>query len=193
MIDLDRLASWMDDQGLAPGAPIECEFVSGGSQNEIYEIRRGDVHAALRIPPPTAPETRDDGIWREWRITEALECTDVPHTPAVAACRDQAVLGRAFYLMGFVDGWSPMGLATLWLASPALPFTRDPSRGGSIGPIAVPMAGFTAAVMLVAGIHYQWGEWGWFWLGAFAICPAAALGLGRQADRRVQLLWERGG
>jgi aminoglycoside phosphotransferase (APT) family kinase protein len=34
----------------------------------------------------------------------------VPHTPAIAACKDTGVLGRAFYLMGFVDGWSPMGL-----------------------------------------------------------------------------------
>ena len=46
------------------------------------------------------------------RITEALEGTDVPRTPAIAACRDQDVLGRAFYLMGFVEGWSPMGIET---------------------------------------------------------------------------------
>jgi aminoglycoside phosphotransferase (APT) family kinase protein len=32
----------------------------------------------------------------------------VPHTPAIALCDDQSVLGRTFYLMGFVDGWSPM-------------------------------------------------------------------------------------
>jgi aminoglycoside phosphotransferase (APT) family kinase protein len=108
MIDLQRLAPWMDEQGLGTGAPIEHAFVSGGTQNEIYEIRRGDVHAALRIPPPAAPETRDAGIRREWRIIEALTGTDVPHTPAIAACDDQSVLGRAFYLMGFVDGWSPM-------------------------------------------------------------------------------------
>jgi aminoglycoside phosphotransferase (APT) family kinase protein len=113
VIDLDRLGAWMDDQGLAPGAPIESAFVSGGSQNEIYEIRRGEVHGALRIPPTTAPASRDEGIWREWRITEALEGTDVPHTPAIAACREPDVLGRAFYLMGFVDGWSPMGLETM--------------------------------------------------------------------------------
>src|SRR3954463_6699139 len=101
----------MDEQGLGPaGAPIEHGFVSGGSQNEIYEIRRGDLHGALRIPPTTAPESRDGGIWREWRITQALEGTDVPHTPAIAACKDPEVLGRAFYLMGFVEGWSPMGL-----------------------------------------------------------------------------------
>ena len=111
MIDVERLAAWMDDEGLAgKGEPLELGFIAGGSQNEIYEIRRGELHGALRIPPATAPESRDDGIWREWRIIEALDGTDVPHTPSIAACRDTAVLGRAFYLMGFVEGWSPMGL-----------------------------------------------------------------------------------
>jgi aminoglycoside phosphotransferase (APT) family kinase protein len=111
VIDAGALGAWLDGQGLpGTGEELELRFVSGGSQNEIYEVRRGDLHGALRIPPPTAPETRDEGIWREWRIIEALEGTDVPHTAAIAACRDTSVLGRAFYLMGFVDGWSPMGL-----------------------------------------------------------------------------------
>jgi aminoglycoside phosphotransferase (APT) family kinase protein len=112
VIDLDRLAGWMDEQGLATGEPLEHDFIAGGSQNEIYEIRRGDVHAALRIPPPSAPDSRDGGILREWRIIEALDGTEVPHTKAIGACADTSVLGRAFYLMGFVDGWSPMGLQT---------------------------------------------------------------------------------
>ncbi len=64
----------------------------------------------MRIPPPGAPADRDQGILREWRIIEALDGTDVPHTEAVGVCTDSAVLGRTFYLMGFVDGWSPMGL-----------------------------------------------------------------------------------
>src|SRR5262249_56650202 len=89
--------------------PIEHRYISGGSQNEIYEIRRGDLHCAIRIPPPSAPESRDGGIVREWRIIEALNGTDVPHTDAVAVCTDPSVLGRTFYLMGFVDGWSPLG------------------------------------------------------------------------------------
>jgi aminoglycoside phosphotransferase (APT) family kinase protein len=121
VIDLERLTAWMDSAGL-PGAgeSIECGYISGGSQNEIYEVRRGGLHAALRIPPSTAPDSRDDGILREWRIIEALDGTDVPHTPAVAACTDRSVLGRTFYLMGFVDGWSPMGVKT-WPA----PFDVD--------------------------------------------------------------------
>ena len=101
----------MDDEGLpGKGEPLEHEFISGGSQNEIYELRRGELHGALRIPPASAPASRDEGIWREWRIIEALDGSEVPHTPAIAACRDTDVLGRAFYVMGFVEGWSPMGL-----------------------------------------------------------------------------------
>lgn len=107
--DVDSLTAWMDAQGLGSG-PLEHRYISGGSQNEIYELRRGDLHCVMRIPPPTAPADRDKGIVREWRIIEALDGTDVPHTKAVAVCTDESVLGRTFYLMGFVDGWSPMGL-----------------------------------------------------------------------------------
>lgn len=121
MIDAGRLGSWMDAVGL-PGArePVEMRFITGGSQNEIFEIRRGDLHAALRMPPVSAPHARDEGIMREWRIIEALEGTDVPHCSAIAACADATVVGRPFYLMGFVDGWSPMNVER-WPA----PFDTD--------------------------------------------------------------------
>ncbi len=122
MIDFDRLAAWMDDNALpGKGEPIEHTFLSGGSQNEIYEIRRGNERCVIRIPPPTAPANRDEGILREWRIIEALDGTDVPHTAAVAMCDDASVLGRPFYLMGLVDGWSPMDQSEGWPA----PFDTD--------------------------------------------------------------------
>ncbi|HEX6392887.1 MAG TPA: phosphotransferase family protein [Acidimicrobiales bacterium] len=121
-LDIERLAKWMDGAGLpGEGEPIDHGFVAGGSQNEIYEIRRGDLHGALRIPPTTAPESRDEGILREWRIIDALDGTDVPHTPAIAMCDDKSVLGRTFYIMGFVDGWSPMGSHGKWPG----PFDED--------------------------------------------------------------------
>ncbi|WP_306320078.1 MULTISPECIES: phosphotransferase family protein [unclassified Streptomyces] len=124
MIDIERLASWLDGLDLpGKGEPLTHAFVSGGTQNEIYEIRRGPLHCALRIPPPSAPASRDEGIHREWRIIEALAGTDVPHTPAVAVCTDPSVLGRTFYLMGFVDGWSPMNLTDRKWPEP---FASDP-------------------------------------------------------------------
>jgi len=122
VIDVERLARWMDEAGLpGKGEPVEHRFVSGGTQNEIYELRRGDLHGAMRIPPPSAPAGRDEGIRREWRIIEALTGTDVPCPEAVAMCGDASVLGRPFYLMGFVDGWSPMDRRG-WPA----PFDADP-------------------------------------------------------------------
>ncbi|MGV9800354.1 phosphotransferase family protein [Mycobacterium sp. NPDC003449] len=105
----------MDDAGLpGTGEPLTAQFLSGGTQNVIYEIRRGEDTCVLRMPPAGAPADRDKGILREWRIIEALDGSDVPHTAAVGVCPDAAVLGRPFYLMGFVDGWSPMDGHGVW-------------------------------------------------------------------------------
>jgi aminoglycoside phosphotransferase (APT) family kinase protein len=110
-IDTARLADWMDGAGFpGQGAPLAADFLSGGTQNVIYKLTRGDDVCVLRMPPPDAPPDRDKGILREWRIIEALDGTEVPHTAAVGVCPDASVLGRPFYLMGFVDGWSPMEL-----------------------------------------------------------------------------------
>ena len=121
LIDAERLGRWMDAQGL-PGAgePVRHSFISGGSQNEIFRISRGDFEGALRRPPRVAPRGRDEGIIREYRIIEALDGTDVPHTEAIGLCTDASVLGANFYLMGLIDGWSPVGQAG-WPA----PFDTD--------------------------------------------------------------------
>ena len=115
VIDVARLADWMDRAEL-PGAhePLEATYLSGGTQNVIYRLDRGDHTCVLRMPPPEAPADRDKGILREWRIIEALDGTDVPHTAAVGVCADATVLGRPFYLMGHVDGWSPMDQHGTW-------------------------------------------------------------------------------
>lgn len=150
MIDFERLADWMDGVGLpGKGAPIQHRFLSGGTQNEIYEIRRGDERCVIRIPPPEAPAARDDGILREWRIVEALDGTDVPHTAAIASCEDRSVLGRAFYLMGFVDGWSPMGRRT-W----PTPFDTDlTARAGLAYQLAEGIALLSKVDWQAKGLH----------------------------------------
>ena len=118
-LDVDRLSAWLDACELpGGGAPIAVRRVSGGSQNEIFEVRRGDVRMALRKPPAGAVPGRDEGIRREWRIISGLAGTDVPHARGIALCDDASVLGRPFYLMDFIPGWSPAagGLAEPFLS-----------------------------------------------------------------------------
>ncbi len=109
LVDSERLGAWMDDQGL-PGAgePLAVRFITGGASNEIFEVSRGGHRWALRRPPRQVPPGRNETMMREFRILAALDGTDVPHARAAGACDDPDVLGAAFYLMDYVDGWSPI-------------------------------------------------------------------------------------
>lgn len=151
MIDIASLARWLDETGLpGKGEQPGVRLLAGGTQNEIYEITRGEHRWALRIPPEHAPAGRDTGMLREWRIIEALDGTDVPHTPAVAVCTDTSVLGRTFYLMGFVDGWSPMDHRRAWPE----PFATDlTARAGLAYQLAEGIALLSKVDWRARGLH----------------------------------------
>jgi len=112
----------MDAHGLpGRGRPIEAEFVTGGASNDLFSITRGGYTVALRKPPAVVPPGRNETMVREHRLLSALAGTDVPHARVVAGCDDPTVLGGCFYLMEFVDGWSPIQEGTTWPA----PFGDD--------------------------------------------------------------------
>ncbi|MDB6002916.1 MAG: putative phosphotransferase [Rhizobacter sp.] len=107
-LDLDRLARWMDGQGVAGvGERPTVQRLTGGSQNELYLLERGGIRTVLRMPPPSAAPERVDGLRRELRLVSALKGTDVPHAELVAGEPTGEVLGQPFYVMAAVDGWSP--------------------------------------------------------------------------------------
>jgi aminoglycoside phosphotransferase (APT) family kinase protein len=122
LVDPAALARWMDARHLpGEGLPVETRFISGGASNELFEIRRGELRMALRRPPRKVPKGRNETMLREYRILEALRDSDVPHARAIAGCDDESVIGACFYLMEFVDGWSPMSTGRKWPA----PFDTD--------------------------------------------------------------------
>ncbi len=69
---------------------------------------------ALRKPPRRVPRGRNETMLREYRVLEALRDSDVPHSRVLACCEDTRVLGSCFYLMEFVEGWSPMAHPRRW-------------------------------------------------------------------------------
>src|ERR1700691_6391100 len=109
MLDALVLGRWLDGNA-APGDGEEpvIEQLSGGSQNTLYLIHRGDHRMVLRMPGPRAHAARIDGLLREIRLVRALSGTDVPHAALMAADETGTVLGMPFYVMQAIDGWSPM-------------------------------------------------------------------------------------
>ncbi len=106
-LPLDRLASWMDQQGLGSGPITDVRAISGGTQNVMLRFTRDGRDHVLRRGPEHLRPRSNQVIARECRVLGALEGTDVPHPRLVAACDDTAVLGDAvFYLMEPVEGFN---------------------------------------------------------------------------------------
>lgn len=108
-IDADRLGQWLDRQN-APGHGElpELEQLSGGSQNVLLVVKRGGTRMVLRMPGARADDKRLNELLREIRLVRALKGTDVPHAELIAADESGDVLGKPFYMMAEIDGWSPM-------------------------------------------------------------------------------------
>ncbi|HEU4841041.1 MAG TPA: phosphotransferase family protein, partial [Ilumatobacteraceae bacterium] len=114
IVDLDRVASWMEDRALGAGPITDVELIAGGTQNVLLRFRRGERQFVLRRPPPHKRANSDETMRREARVLGALAGSDVPHPGLIAAEPDLDVIGAAFYLMEPVDGFN----ATLGLPEP---------------------------------------------------------------------------
>lgn len=86
--------------------PLTITKFAGGQSNPTYRIDTPSARYVLRCKPgPQAgllPSAH--AIEREYRVMSALAETAVPSAPTFALCEDEAVIGRAFYLMAFVEG-----------------------------------------------------------------------------------------
>ena len=126
IVDLDRLATWMDEHGLEAGPLGDVSEIGGGTQNVLLRFTRGNREFVFRRPPPHKRANSDETMRREARVLGALAGTDVPHPALIAACSDTEPLGAAFYLMEPVDGFN----ATLGLPEP---HASDPVLQRSMG------------------------------------------------------------
>jgi aminoglycoside phosphotransferase (APT) family kinase protein len=86
--------------------PLTVEQFKGGQSNPTYKLitpRR--VYAMRSKPGPVSrllPSAH--AIEREFRVMGALQATDVPVPRMLLLCEDESVIGRAFYVMEYMDG-----------------------------------------------------------------------------------------
>mgnify|MGYP000844151672 FL=1 len=121
LVDLERLRSWMDSQGLGSGAIDNPRQLAGGTQNILLRFSRDGRDYVLRRSPASPRGDGDATNRREARVLGALATTDVPHPHLIAACSDKDVIGGAFYLMEPVEGFNAVvGMPALHKADPAI-------------------------------------------------------------------------
>ena len=121
VVDLARVADWMDAQGLGRGEFEHVELLAGGTQNVLMLLRRDGTDYVLRRPPPHLRRNSNETMRREARVLAALAGSDVPHPRLIAACPSEDVIGAAFYLMEPVEGFNPsQGLPALHRGSAAI-------------------------------------------------------------------------
>jgi aminoglycoside phosphotransferase (APT) family kinase protein len=142
LVDPERLAGWMDAQGLDRGARLTVERITTGHSNEVFRVTRGDTVYVLRRPPrtPLSPTAHD--MAREFRLLRAFHGrASAPVPRPIACCTDRDVIGVPFYLMAPIDG------VVVREHLPA-PLDADP---------ASPRACAGALVDALAGIHaFDW-------------------------------------
>jgi aminoglycoside phosphotransferase (APT) family kinase protein len=121
LVDLERLSTWMDGQGVGHGPIEEPTLLAGGTQNILLRFKRGGRTIVLRRPPAHTIANGSETMRREARVLAVLASTDVPHPRLIAACPHENVLGSAFYLMESVAGFNAtMGLPALHASDPMI-------------------------------------------------------------------------
>ena len=86
--------------------PLVVEQFKGGQSNPTYKLMTpGHTYVLRSKPGPVAkllPSAH--AIEREFRVMSALDKTDVPVPRMLMLCEDESIIGRAFYVMSFIDG-----------------------------------------------------------------------------------------
>ena len=120
--DVGALAAWLGTHVAGFNGPLTVEQFKGGQSKPTFKLITPGRTYAMRTKPAPAAKLLPSAhaIEREFRVMRALAGSEVPVAAMHALCEDEAVIGRAFYVMDFVDG------RVLW--DPQLPGMTPPER-----------------------------------------------------------------
>ena len=120
---LDTLTAWMIAHVGGFKGPLRIEQFKGGQSNPTFKLITPAMIYVMRSKPGPAAKllASAHAIEREYRVMAALGDAAVPVAKMIALCEDESVIGRAFFVMQFVEG------RVLW--NPALPDMTMKERG----------------------------------------------------------------
>ncbi len=111
-VDLDALDRWLRAHVAGYAGPLGLSQFKGGQSNPTFLLETPTARYVMRAKPGPAAKLLPSAhaVEREFRVLSALAGSDVPVARVHALCEDEAVIGRAFYVMEYVEGrvlWEP--------------------------------------------------------------------------------------
>ncbi|NEX59821.1 phosphotransferase family protein [Noviherbaspirillum galbum] len=104
--DVAALENYMREHVPGFAGNLSIEQFKGGQSNPTFKLTAGDQRYVLRTKPGPAAKLLPSAhaIDREFRVMNALNKAGFPAAKQFALCQDESIIGRAFYIMDFVDG-----------------------------------------------------------------------------------------
>ena len=121
--DVSTLESWLLANMTGFEGPLSVEMFKGGQSNPTYKLITPKCAYVMRAKPGPVAKLLPSAhaIEREFAVMKGLSGTAVPVAQMNVLCEDEAIIGRAFYVMEFVAG------RVLWDQS--LPGMTNAQRG----------------------------------------------------------------
>lgn len=104
--DIGAMQAYMREHVEGFSGELAVEQFKGGQSNPTFKLSAGGKSYVLRTKPGPAAKllASAHAIDREFRVMDALNKAGFPAARQYALCTDESVIGRAFYIMEFVDG-----------------------------------------------------------------------------------------
>ena len=105
-IDPEPLGAWLQAHVHGFQGPVTVEMFKGGQSNPTYKLTTPSARYVMRMKPGPVAQLLPSAhaIEREYAVMRALRSTAVPVPEMLALCEDESVLGRAFYIMEYMEG-----------------------------------------------------------------------------------------
>ena len=121
--DTAALTAWLEKNLEGFAGPLTVEMFKGGQSNPTYKLTSPGRSYVMRAKPGPVARLLPSAhaVEREFTVMRGLAGTDVPVPRMYCLCEDESVIGRAFYIMEFMQG------RVLW--DQALPGMAPDQRG----------------------------------------------------------------
>ena len=121
--DIAALTNWLNQHLEGFAGPLSVEMFKGGQSNPTYKLITPAKSYVMRAKPGPVAKLLPSAhaVEREFTVMGGLHGTGVPVPQMYCLCEDESIIGRAFYVMEFMQG------RVLW--DQALPGMTPAERG----------------------------------------------------------------